>query len=78
MKAPSLRHCLAHLGFSPVDFDAVVAAGITSNTINPRQTHFCCVRGVGVQPTQCVVFEDADFGIQAAHAASMDTMIGCE
>ena len=48
---------------------------ITSNTINPRQTHFLlCAQRMGVQPTQCVVFEDADFGIQAARAAGMDAV----
>jgi len=27
-----------------------------------------------VEPAQCVVFEDADFGIQAAQAAGMDAV----
>ncbi len=33
-----------------------------------------CAQRMGVQPTQCVVFEDADFGIQAARAAGMDAV----
>ena len=47
---------------------------ITSNTINPRQTHFCCVRSVWACNRRSVVFEDADFGIQAARAAGMDAV----
>ncbi|XPE62761.1 HAD-IA family hydrolase [Shigella flexneri] len=63
---------LAHLGLRRY-FDAVVAADHVKHH-NPRQTHFRCARSVGVQPTQCVVFEDADFGLQAARAAGMDAV----
>ena len=37
-------------------------------------TFLLCAQRMGVQPTQCVVFEDADFGIQAARAAGMDAV----
>ncbi|XPE53944.1 HAD family hydrolase [Shigella flexneri] len=64
---------LAHLGLRRY-FDAVVAA-ITSNTINPRQTHFVVRAAYGRATEQCVVFEDADFGIQAKlRAAGMDAV----
>ena len=73
MKAPSLRHC-----WHTWDYAVILTPSslpITSNTINPRQTQFLlCAQRMGVQPTQCVVFEDADFGIQAARAAGMDAV----
>mgnify|MGYP003101148947 CR=1 FL=1 len=37
-------------------------------------TFLLCAERMGVVPARCVVFEDADFGIQAAHAAGMDAV----
>ncbi|ECV8944701.1 HAD-IA family hydrolase, partial [Salmonella enterica subsp. enterica serovar Enteritidis] len=37
-------------------------------------TFLLCAQRMGIMPTQCVVFEDADFGLQAARAAGMDAV----
>lgn len=72
VKAPSLRHCwrtrLRRY------FDAVVAADHVKHHKPAPDTFLLCAQRIGVQPTQCVVFEDADFGIQAARAAGMDAV----
>ncbi len=62
---------LAHLGLRHY-FDAVVAADHVKHHKPAPDTFLLCAQRMGVQPTQCVVFEDADFGIQAARAAGMD------
>ena len=44
VEAPSLRHC-----WHTWDYAVILTPSslpITSNTINPRQTHFCCARSV--------------------------------
>ncbi len=64
---------LAHLGLRHY-FDAVVAADHVKHHKPAPDTFLLCAQRMGVQPTQCVVFEDADFGIQAARAAGMDAM----
>ncbi|EKL4607222.1 TPA: fructose-1-phosphate/6-phosphogluconate phosphatase [Escherichia coli] len=64
---------LAHLGLRRY-FDAVVAADHVKHHKPAPDTFLLCAQRMGVQPTQCVVFEDADFGIQAARAASMDAV----
>ncbi|TKU99013.1 HAD-IA family hydrolase, partial [Citrobacter sp. TBCS-14] len=37
-------------------------------------TFLLCAERMGVEPARCVVFEDADFGLQAARAAGMDAV----
>ena len=64
---------LAHLGLRRY-FDAVVAADHVKHHKPAPDTFLLCAQRMGVQPTQCVVFEDADFGIQAARAAGMDAV----
>ena len=64
---------LAHLGLRHY-FDAVVAADHVKHHKPAPDTFLLCAQRMGVQPTQCVVFEDADFGIQAARAAGMDAV----
>ncbi|MDZ7277569.1 fructose-1-phosphate/6-phosphogluconate phosphatase [Pantoea eucrina] len=55
-------------------FDAVVGAdNVTRHKPHP-DTFLRCAQLMGVEPTRCVVFEDADFGIQAAKAAGMDVV----
>ncbi len=59
---------LAHLGLRRY-FDAVVAADHVQHHKPAPDTFLLCAQQMGVMPTQCVVFEDADFGLQAARAA---------
>ncbi|BDT22297.1 fructose-1-phosphate/6-phosphogluconate phosphatase [Citrobacter freundii] len=64
---------LAHLGLRRY-FDAVVAADHVQRHKPAPDTFLLCAERMGVTPARCVVFEDADFGIQAAHAAGMDAV----
>lgn len=60
---------LAAAGFTPSDFDAVVAAD-KFEAIKPAPDIFlAAARLIGVPPSQCVVVEDAVAGIQAAKNA---------
>jgi beta-phosphoglucomutase family hydrolase len=61
---------LTHLGLRRY-FTAVVAADHVQNHKPAPDTFLLCAERMGVSPEKCVVFEDADFGIQAAHAAGM-------
>lgn len=64
---------LAHLGLRHY-FDAVIAADHVQRHKPAPDTFLLCAERMGVVPTHCVVFEDADFGLQAAHAAGMDAV----
>ena len=64
---------LNHLGVRQY-FDAVVAADDVKNHKPAPDTFLLCAERMGVEPSRCVVFEDADFGIQAAKLAGMDTV----
>ena len=64
---------LAHLGLRRY-FDAVVAADHVQRHKPAPDTFLLCAERMGVIPARCVVFEDADFGRQAAHAAGMDAV----
>lgn len=52
-------------------FDAVVGADDVTRHKPFPDTFLRCAELMGVAPGKCVVFEDADFGIQAARAAGM-------
>ena len=53
-------------------FDAVVDADmVTTHKPNP-ETFLKCAEKLGVLPNQCLVFEDADLGVQAALNGGMD------
>jgi beta-phosphoglucomutase-like phosphatase (HAD superfamily) len=47
---------------------------IMLKTINPHQTPFCFAQSAWACAAKCVVFEDADFGLQAARDAGMDAV----
>lgn len=64
---------LNHLGLRHF-FSAVVAADHVENHKPAPDTFLLCAELMGVAASRCVVFEDADFGIQAARAAGMDAV----
>ncbi|CAM7494157.1 fructose-1-phosphate/6-phosphogluconate phosphatase [Citrobacter sedlakii] len=64
---------LAHLGLRRY-FDAVIAADHVLRHKPAPDTFLLCAERMGVPPARCVVFEDADFGVQAARAAGMDVV----
>jgi HAD superfamily hydrolase (TIGR01509 family) len=55
-------------------FTAVVAADDVENHKPAPDTFLLCAELMGVDPTKCVVFEDADFGLEAARRAGMDAV----
>lgn len=61
---------LQHLGIRHY-FTAVVGADDVTRHKPEPETFLRCAELIGVAPERCVVFEDADFGIQAATAAGM-------
>ncbi|TCL50564.1 HAD superfamily hydrolase (TIGR01509 family)/beta-phosphoglucomutase family hydrolase [Raoultella planticola] len=64
---------LAHLGLRHY-FAAVIAADHVQNHKPAPDTFLLCAERMGVAPETCVVFEDADFGLQAAKRAGMDAV----
>lgn len=61
---------LRHLGLLPY-FNAIVGADDVTRHKPEPDTFLRCAGLIGVPPEECVVFEDADFGIQAAQRAGM-------
>ncbi len=61
---------LRHLGLHQY-FDAIVGANDVENHKPAPDTFLRCAELIGVPPEKCVVFEDADFGIEAAKRANM-------
>ncbi|POP41173.1 fructose-1-phosphate/6-phosphogluconate phosphatase [Superficieibacter electus] len=64
---------LAHLNLRHY-FSAVVAADHVKNHKPAPDTFLLCAERMGVAAEKCVVFEDADFGLQAARLAGMDAV----
>ena len=64
---------LNHLGLCHY-FSAVVAADHVKRHKPAPDTFLLCAELMGVPAAKCVVFEDADFGIQAARDAGMDAV----
>jgi beta-phosphoglucomutase family hydrolase len=61
---------LRHLGLREC-FDAVVGANDVENHKPAPDTFLRCAELIDVPPEKCVVFEDSDFGIEAAKRANM-------
>ncbi|MBS0848802.1 fructose-1-phosphate/6-phosphogluconate phosphatase [Citrobacter sp. JGM124] len=55
-------------------FVAVVTADDVEHHKPAPDTFLRCAALMGIAPEKCLVFEDADFGIQAAHRAGMDAV----
>lgn len=52
-------------------FDVIVGADDVTRHKPDPETFLRCARLMNIAPGKCIVFEDADFGIQAAKAAGM-------
>lgn len=61
---------LRHLGVLAC-FQAIVGADDVTEHKPAPETFLRCATLMGVAPERCVVFEDADFGIEAARRANM-------
>ncbi len=56
-------------------FDALVSADdVLQSKPNP-ETYFKCAQLLNVLPRECLVFEDAPKGVEAAHRAGMDCVV---
>lgn len=64
---------LNHLGLRHY-FSAIVGADHVKNHKPAPDTFLLCAERMGVAAEKCIVFEDADFGLQAAHLAGMDAV----
>ena len=61
---------LDKLGIAPL-LDAVIDGNDTDRAKPDPQVFLLGARALGVEPSECVVFEDAAAGIEAAHAGGM-------
>lgn len=52
-------------------FDVVVTSDDVANHKPHPDTFLQCAKGLGLAPCDCVVFEDGDYGVQAALAGNM-------
>ena len=64
------REILEHCGLLSL-FDVVIGADQVANPKPAPDTFLACARYLDCPPTDCVVFEDADLGLDAAQAAGM-------
>jgi beta-phosphoglucomutase family hydrolase len=62
---------LAHLGFAPEYFDAIVTAEDTERHKPHPDVFLEAARRLQLEPSECLVFEDAELGIEAARRAGM-------
>ncbi|WP_028670205.1 HAD-IA family hydrolase [Saccharospirillum impatiens] len=64
------RVILQHCGLLSL-FDIVIGADQVSHPKPAPDTFLACASHMGCAPVECVVFEDADLGLEAARAAGM-------
>ncbi len=62
---------LAHLGFATDHFDAIVTAEDTERHKPHPDVFLEAARQMNVEASKCLVFEDAELGIEAARRAGM-------
>lgn len=72
------EHAMAEALLKQLDilhyFSAIVGADDVKEHKPHPETFLRCAQLLGVSPEKCIVFEDADFGLQAARAAGMDAV----
>jgi beta-phosphoglucomutase family hydrolase len=56
-------------------FDVLVSADDVKHSKPHPETYLQCAQRLGVQPTQCLVFEDAPKGVESAAHAGMDAWV---
>lgn len=64
------RRILEHCGILPL-FDIVIGSDQVANPKPAPDTFLACATHMRCEPGECVVFEDADLGLEAARAAGM-------
>lgn len=68
------REMLAHTQIDHL-FDALVASCDVENGKPHPETFLKVAQALGAEPRRCVVFEDTQIGLQAAHAGGMDCIL---
>ncbi|RYG22649.1 MAG: HAD family hydrolase, partial [Chitinophagaceae bacterium] len=56
-------------------FDALISANEVKKSKPDPETFLACANRLGVQPADCLVFEDAPKGVESAANAGMDCMV---
>jgi len=64
------RQILSRLNIGDL-FDAIVDGNIVSEAKPDPEVFLCAARELGVDPNECIVFEDAEAGLKAAKRAGM-------
>lgn len=74
------QHALEMLKHTGIDhlFDTVVSACDVDKGKPHPETFLKAASAMGLAPNDCVVFEDTQIGLQAAHAAGMDCVLVSE
>jgi HAD superfamily hydrolase (TIGR01509 family) len=70
----SVHKTLASLGLLDL-FDAIITSEDYQNGKPSPDPYLEAARRLGVEPTECLVFEDTEIGRQSAHAAGMECVL---